>query len=76
MKRLLLHAMRRPDNCQVTAELAVGGTGQTQWKFAFAQAFKAIDRRIKLFLSLSIASIEQLQTKKRMDAIGKTDDAL
>jgi arsenate reductase (thioredoxin) len=45
-------------------------------KAAFAQAFKAMDRRIKLFLSLPIASIDQLRIKERMQQIGKTDDAL
>jgi arsenate reductase len=40
-------------------------------KSAFTQAFKAMDRRIKLFLSLPIASIDQMRIKERMDAIGK-----
>jgi hypothetical protein len=35
-----------------------------------------MDRRIKLFLSLPIASIDQLRTKDRMDAIGNMNDAL
>jgi arsenate reductase len=45
-------------------------------RFAFAQAFKAMDRRIKLFLSLPLASIDQLCIKERMDEIGKTSDGL
>jgi arsenate reductase (thioredoxin) len=45
-------------------------------KAAFAQAFKAMDRRIKLFLSLPVASIDQLRIKERMDEIGRTQDAL
>jgi arsenate reductase (thioredoxin) len=53
---------------------AVVGT-EVEKKFAFNQAFKAMDRRIKLFLSLPIASIDQLRIKERMDAIGQTDDA-
>jgi arsenate reductase (thioredoxin) len=53
---------------------AVQGT-EMEKKFAFSQAFKAMDRRIKLFLSLPIASIDQLRIKERMDAIGKTNDA-
>jgi arsenate reductase len=53
---------------------AVEGT-EIEKKAAFAQAFKSMDRRIKLFLSLPIASIDQMRIKDNMDAIGKTDDA-
>jgi arsenate reductase (thioredoxin) len=45
-------------------------------KAAFAQAFKAMDRRIKLFLSLPVAGIDRLRIKERMDEIGSTPDAL
>jgi len=41
-------------------------------KTAFNQAFKSMDTRIKLFLSLPIASLDQLRIKQEMDAIGKT----
>jgi arsenate reductase len=41
-------------------------------KLAFRQAFKAMETRIKLFLSLPIASIEKMRLKERMDEIGKT----
>lgn len=44
-------------------------------KAAFNQAFKLLDRRIKLFLSLPLSSIDSLRIKEEMDAIGKTDDA-
>jgi arsenate reductase len=54
---------------------AVEGTDMEK-KAAFTQAFKAMDRRISLFLSLPVASIDQMRIKERMDAIGKTDDAL
>jgi arsenate reductase len=54
---------------------AVEGT-EIEKKSAFSQAFKAMDRRIKLFLSLPIASIDQLRLKDRMDAIGNMNDAL
>jgi arsenate reductase len=54
---------------------AVEGT-EMEKKSAFSQAFKAMDRRIKLFLSLPIASIDQLRIKDRMDAIGNMNDAL
>jgi arsenate reductase len=55
--------------------VAVVGS-EMEKKFAFAQAFKAMDRRIKLFLSLPVASLDQLRIKQRMDEIGRTDDAL
>jgi arsenate reductase (thioredoxin) len=54
---------------------AVEGT-EIEKQSAFTQAFKTMDRRIKLFLSLPIASIDQMRIKEQMDAIGKTDDAL
>jgi arsenate reductase (thioredoxin) len=54
---------------------AVEGT-EIERKSAFSHAFKAVDRRIKLFLSLPIASIDQLRIKDRMDAIGNVNDAL
>jgi arsenate reductase (thioredoxin) len=53
---------------------AVEGTA-IEKEAAFVQAFKAMDRRIKLFLSLPIASIDQMRIKDHLDAIGKTDDA-
>jgi arsenate reductase len=53
---------------------AVEGS-EMEKKAAFAQAFKAMERRIKLFLSLPLASIDQLRIKERMDEIGRTPDA-
>ena len=50
---------------------AVQGT-DIEKKAAFNQAFKSMDRRIKLFLSLPIASLDQLRIKQEMDTIGKT----
>jgi arsenate reductase len=56
---------------------AVEGT-EMQKKAAFSQACESLDRRIKLFLSLPVASIDQFRIKERMDAIGQSslaDDA-
>jgi arsenate reductase len=39
-------------------------------KRAFNQAFKSLDTRIKLFLSLPIASLDQLRLKQELAAIG------
>ena len=44
-------------------------------KAAFRRAFKAMDARIKLFLSLPIASIDQLRLKEQMAAIGETPES-
>ena len=50
---------------------AVEGT-DVEKMTAFRQAFKAMETRITLFLSLPIASIDRMRLKERMDAIGKT----
>jgi protein-tyrosine-phosphatase len=50
---------------------AVDGT-LIEKKTAFRQAFRSLDARIKLFLSLPIASLDQLRLKQEMTAIGNT----
>jgi protein-tyrosine-phosphatase len=50
---------------------AVEGT-DVEKMMAFRQAFRTMETRIKLFLSLPIASIDRMRLKERMDAIGKT----
>jgi arsenate reductase (thioredoxin) len=50
---------------------AVEGT-DVEKMTAFRQAFKSMETRIQLFLSLPIASIDRMRLKERMDAIGKT----
>jgi len=50
---------------------AVEGTNVEKMT-AFRQAFRAMETRIQLFLSLPIASIDRMRLKERMDAIGKT----
>jgi arsenate reductase len=49
---------------------AVQGT-DLQKKAAFAHAFKWTNARINLFLSLPLASLNQLRIKQEMDSIGK-----
>jgi arsenate reductase len=39
-------------------------------KFAFREAFRALETRIKLFLSLPIASIDKLRLQEGLDKIG------
>lgn len=57
---------------------AVEGT-ELEKQSAFSQAYKSMDRRIKLLLSLPLASIDQLRIKERMNEIGQSstlaDDA-
>jgi arsenate reductase (thioredoxin) len=57
---------------------AVEGT-EVDKKFAFRQAFRALETRIKLFLSLPIASIDQMRLHEKLHDIGQTpaesDDA-
>jgi arsenate reductase len=57
---------------------AVEGS-ELERKFAFSQAYKSMDRRIKLFLNLPMTSIDQLRLKEQTDAIGQSstlaDDA-
>jgi arsenate reductase (thioredoxin) len=50
---------------------AIEGT-EIEKSFAFRQAFRALETRIKLFLSLPISSIDKMRLQARMDAIGRT----
>ena len=50
---------------------AVEGT-DVEKMFAFRQAFKALDTRIKLFLSLPIASIDKMRLQEKLQDIGQT----
>jgi protein-tyrosine-phosphatase len=57
---------------------AVAGT-EAQKSAAFRRALRELENRIKLFVSLPIASLDRMTIKSRVDAIGKTprerDDA-
>ena len=50
---------------------AVTGT-DVEKSLAFAQAFHSMETRIKLFLSLPIATIDRMRLKERMNEIGET----
>lgn len=50
---------------------AVNGAPQ-DIELAFHDAFIILDRRISLFLSLPLASLDQLALKKKVDEIGKS----
>ena len=49
---------------------SVEGT-DVQKGFAFCEAFRLMETRINLFLSLPLASIDRMRLKERLDAIGK-----
>ena len=57
---------------------AVEGTDVDKM-FAFRQAFKALDTRIKLFLSQPMTSIDKMRLQQKLQDIGQTpagnDDA-
>lgn len=52
---------------------AAQGSDAERW-LAFRSVFKALDNRIKIFMSLPIASLDRLKLKQRVDEIGRTRD--
>jgi arsenate reductase len=50
---------------------AVEGT-DVEKSLSFRQAFRSMETRIILFLSLPLASIDRMRLQERLDAIGKT----
>jgi protein-tyrosine-phosphatase len=50
---------------------AVVGTEAVK-SVAFRDAFRSMEMRIKLFLSLPLVSIDRMRLKERVDAIGRT----
>jgi len=51
---------------------AVEGTNAAKWT-AFRAAFQALENRIKLFISLPIATLDRMKLKDQLDAIGKSE---
>ena len=52
---------------------AVEGSDMEKWE-AFRDAFRALENRIKLFLSLPLASPDNVKLKERVNAIGRTSE--
>jgi arsenate reductase (thioredoxin) len=50
---------------------AVEGSEAEKWQ-AFRQAFHELETRIKLFVSLPLASLDRAKLKEHLDAIGQT----
>ena len=53
---------------------AATGT-EAEVDLAFADAFRMLNNRISIFVSLPIRSLDRLSLQERLDAIGKTKDA-
>lgn len=49
---------------------AIDGTNAEQW-VAFRQALKALENRIKAFVSLPVATLDKITLQARIEAIGK-----
>jgi arsenate reductase (thioredoxin) len=50
---------------------AVLGTDTDKW-IAFRDTFRTLDKHIKIFTSLPLASLDRIRLQERLDAIGKT----
>ncbi len=53
---------------------AATGT-EAEVRLAFADAFRMLNNRINIFVSLPLRSLDQLTLQKQLDAIGKAKDA-
>jgi protein-tyrosine-phosphatase len=47
---------------------------EAELRLAFADAYRMLNNRIGIFVSLPLRSLDQLSLQKRLDAIGKADD--
>jgi protein-tyrosine-phosphatase len=45
---------------------------EAERRFAFADTFRMLNSRISVFLSLPMASLDQLSLQRQLDRIGKT----
>jgi len=50
---------------------AVEGTDSDQW-LGFREAFRELENRIKIFVSLPIHSLDRIKLQERLNAIGRT----
>ena len=48
---------------------------EAEIRLAFADAFRMLNNRISIFISLPIRSLDKLALQKQLDCIGKTKDA-
>lgn len=52
---------------------AVEGS-ESEIALAFSDTYRMLERRISIFCSLPLSSIDKLSLQERLHAIGKTDD--
>ena len=57
------------------ADPAAAQGSDAEIAIAFADAYRQLERRISLFLSLPVATLDRMSLKARLDDIGRTDDA-
>lgn len=50
---------------------AVEGTDAQKW-VAFREAFRVLEQRIKIFISLPIATLDRLRLQEQLDSIGRS----
>jgi hypothetical protein len=62
----------RPPRSIVAALLGSHGRPFSDISIAFRGALRSLETRIKLFLDLPLASIDQMRLKKQLDSIGHT----
>jgi len=48
---------------------------EAEVRLAFADAFRMLNNRISLFVSLPLRSLDKLTLQKQLESIGKTKDA-
>jgi protein-tyrosine-phosphatase len=54
---------------------AAASGSEAERRFAFADAYRMLERRISIFTSLPIDSLDQLSLQRRLDAIGQSVNA-
>ena len=63
-----IHCWGVPDPAEATGN-------EAEIRLAFADALRMLTNRIEIFVSLPLHSLDQLTLRRRLDAIGKTQDA-
>lgn len=54
---------------------AAASGSEAEIRLAFAQAYRMLNNRISIFVNLPLRSLDTLSLRKRLEAIGRTDDS-
>jgi protein-tyrosine-phosphatase len=54
---------------------AAASGSEAEIRLAFAEAYRMLNNRISIFISLPLRSLDALSLRKRLEAIGRTDDS-